>query len=217
MKRYYDKQWDSMFQRLLEFKQNHGHCNVVSVVSYFICFMSMDVMDCILIYLCCLLTTTRTTYLLQPKRYPDNLKLGTWVHTQRIQYRKLVSGNNKGSGKDKTSTNGTSSPTTAIDPAYQYTEENASEIAAWSAEQAQSYRLTDERRKRLEEVGFCWSAREGNEKSTLETSGRITRNSYDDQWDAMFDLLIKYKEQRGDCLVVSFLFSFSSWCTISFI
>jgi hypothetical protein len=35
MKRYYDKQWDAMFQKLLEFKQNHGHCNVVSFVSYF--------------------------------------------------------------------------------------------------------------------------------------------------------------------------------------
>jgi hypothetical protein len=145
------------------------------------------------------------------------LKLGTWVHTQRIQYRKLLSGNGKESDKEKTATSGTSSPTAAIDPAYQYTEENASEIAGWSVEQAQSYRLTDERRKRLEEVGFCWSAREGNEKSTLETSGRITRNSYDDQWDAMFDLLVMYKEQRGDCLVVSFFPSFLSCMVDNFL
>jgi len=136
-----------------------------------------------------------------PKRYPDNVKLGTWVHTQRIQYRKLISGNTKGTGKEKGMANGELSPGGAIDPSLQYTEENASEIAAWSVEQAQSYRLTDARRIRLEEVGFCWSAREGNEKTTLETSGRITRNSYDDQWDAMFDLLVQYKEQYRDCLV----------------
>lgn len=129
-----------------------------------------------------------------------------------------MSGNTKGLGKDGSPTSGKSSPTNAAavaaadNPDFQYTEENASEIAAWSVEQAQSYRLTDERRKRLEEVGFCWSAREGNEKTTLETSGRITRNSYDDQWDAMFDLLVNYKAERGDCLVVSFdlfLFSFT--------
>lgn len=131
------------------------------------------------------------------------MKLGTWVHTQRIQYRKLISGNTKGTGKEKGIANGELSPGGAIDPSLQYTEENASEIAAWSVEQAQSYRLTDARRIRLEEVGFCWSAREGNEKTTLETSGRITRNSYDDQWDAMFDLLVQYKEQYRDCLVVS--------------
>ncbi len=28
MKRYYDKQWDFMFQKLLDFKQQYGHVNV---------------------------------------------------------------------------------------------------------------------------------------------------------------------------------------------
>lgn len=87
-------------------------------------------------------------------------------------------------------------------PSDAYTEETyEGGPSSWTPEQAQSYRLTDERRKRLEDVGFCWSAKEGNEKSVLEQSGRITRNSYDDQWDAMFDLLVQYKEQNGDCLV----------------
>ena len=45
MKRYYDKQWDAMFQTLLDFKKKYGHCNV-------------------------------------PKRFPENARLGTWVHTQ---------------------------------------------------------------------------------------------------------------------------------------
>jgi Helicase associated domain len=42
MKRYYDKQWDSMFDRLKAFKEANGHCIV-------------------------------------PKRYPADIKLGTWV------------------------------------------------------------------------------------------------------------------------------------------
>jgi Helicase associated domain len=45
MKRYYDKQWEGMFQNLLDFKKKYGHCNV-------------------------------------PKRFPENARLGTWVHTQ---------------------------------------------------------------------------------------------------------------------------------------
>lgn len=28
MKRYYDKQWESMLERLLAYKAKHGHCNV---------------------------------------------------------------------------------------------------------------------------------------------------------------------------------------------
>ena len=42
MKRYYDKQWDSMFERLKAFKEQNGHVMV-------------------------------------PKRYPVDIKLGTWV------------------------------------------------------------------------------------------------------------------------------------------
>ena len=62
-----------------------------------------------------------------------------------------------------------------------------------------SYRLTEARRIRLEQVGFIWSAREG-EKGT-DSAGRITRNSYDDQWDFMFAKLQEYKAKFGDCLV----------------
>lgn len=49
-----------------------------------------------------------------------------------------------------------------------------------------SYRLTEERRLRLDSIGFVWNMREG-EKGT-ETV-RITRNSYDDQWVSSFDLM----------------------------
>eukprot|EP00934_Nitzschia_sp_Nitz4_P001966 Nitzschia sp. Nitz4//scaffold107_size73032//27795//30897//NITZ4_005759-RA/size73032-augustus-gene-0.100-mRNA-1//-1//CDS//3329532590//1966//frame0 len=149
MKRYYDKQWDAMFQRLLDFKEKYGHANV-------------------------------------PKRFPDDLKLGTWVHTQRIQYRKLGPNAN---GKE-------SPPPSFLE----------GELASIPADQVQSFRLTDERRKRLEDIGFCWSARE--EKSSIESQDgsipsrhRMTRNSYDDQWDVMFSLLEQYKREHGDCLV----------------
>ncbi|KAL7572037.1 hypothetical protein ACA910_001690 [Epithemia clementina (nom. ined.)] len=141
MKRYYDKQWQDMFERLLKFKHENGHCIV-------------------------------------PKRYPPDIKLGTWVHTQRIQYRKLGHGPK---GKDG----------------------NASEGEALSDEipkgEEMSYRLTDERRKRLEEVGFVWSARESEAKP--DPQQRITRNSYDDLWDAMFERLAAFKEKHGHCLV----------------
>lgn len=149
MKRYYDKQWDQMFERLLAFKAATGHCMV-------------------------------------PKRYPPDMKLGTWVHTQRIQYRKLKAGSKKGDPQEYAE-------------AGAELEEALRELKKGSpaGEQVEevSYRLTDARRKRLEEVGFVWSAREGEKGS--ETGGRITRNSYDDQWDSMFEKLKEYKEMHG--------------------
>lgn len=75
------------------------------------------------------------------------------------------------------------------------TEEKSAEE---QAEEEQFFRLTDERRRRLEEAGFVWSARD-SEKSAEPS--RITRNSYDDQWDSMFLRLKDYKEKNGDCLV----------------
>ena len=137
MKRYFDKQWDQMFDRLLKFKEEKGHCMV-------------------------------------PKRYPPDIKLGTWVHTQRIQYRKLTTGATKKEVQKHT-----------VAPVQKGGEEV-------------NYRLTEDRRKRLEEVGFAWSVRESENGSG---QGRITRNSYDDQWDAMFNRLKEYKESNGHCLV----------------
>lgn len=81
-----------------------------------------------------------------------------------------------------------------------FVDDKTSGVPNWTAEQYQSFRLTDGRRKRLEEVGFCWSAREGNEKATL-LEAPISRNSYDDQWDAMFAQLEQYKQIKGHCLV----------------
>ena len=91
-----------------------------------------------------------------PKRYPPDIKLGTWVHTQRIQYRKIMAGGKPGA--------------IASDP--------GSDDFIMKPEDEASYRLTEDRRKRLEEVGFVWSARETDRGSE---QNRMTRNSYDDQ------------------------------------
>lgn len=138
MKRYYDKQWDAMFDRLQAFKQANGHCMV-------------------------------------PKRYSADPRLGTWVHTQRIQYRT----------KYRTTAN-----------CITLSEEEVSALKSCGDEV--TYRLTEERRQRLESIGFIWAAREGEKGPD---SGRITRNSYDDQWDVMFGQLIEYKAKFGNCLV----------------
>jgi hypothetical protein len=49
-------------------------------------------------------------------------------------------------------------------------------------------RLTQERKQKLDEIGFVWSLR----------AKRI-----EDHWDEMFKQLLNYKEQHGDCLVPS--------------
>jgi hypothetical protein len=139
MKRYYDRQWDGMFEKLLKFKEENGHCLV-------------------------------------PKRYEADLKLGTWVHTQRIQYRKLLSGNVKKGAS------------------HEAFEGEASE----KSDEEKNFRLTEDRRRRLDEIGFVWSARESDK--AIE-SVKVSRNSYDDQWDTMFERLRAYKEVHGNCLV----------------
>ena len=87
-----------------------------------------------------------------PKRYPPDMKLGTWVHTQRIQYRKLMNG-----AKKDTCTGSDGDPTS--DDNIPKGEE-------------MTFRLTEDRRIRLEEAGFVWSARESDAKAE---QNQITR------------------------------------------
>ena len=63
-----------------------------------------------------------------------------------------------------------------------------------SKEDEISFRLTEERRRKLEEIGFVWSVRESDAKTD---QNRMTRNSYDDLWDAMYERLRAYKEKHG--------------------
>jgi hypothetical protein len=164
MKRYYDRQWDSMFEKLLKFKADNGHCLV-------------------------------------PKRYPPDVKLGTWVHTQRIQFRKMMAGTGTMGGVKKYD---------ELDDEEDIFEEKdedggmqENDDKPQSSSEEQFFRLTDERRRRLEEAGFVWSARD-SEKSAEPS--RITRNSYDDQWDSMFLRLKAFKEKHG--------VSADWWCTV---
>ena len=143
MKRYYDRQWNAMFEKLLKFKEEHGNCLV-------------------------------------PKRYPPDIKLGTWVHTQRIQYRKYLTG--------------TSASKEGQFNDAEEEEEEEEEEESTKEEEEQHFRLTEDRRQRLDDIGFVWSARE-NEKASEPP--RIPRNSYDSQWDAMFTRLVAYKEKHG--------------------
>ncbi|GKY95090.1 hypothetical protein MPSEU_000473000 [Mayamaea pseudoterrestris] len=137
MKRYYQRQWDVMFDRLLLFKKQTGHTCV-------------------------------------PKRYPPDTKLGTWMHTQRIQWKKQV-GKVDGASSD-----------------------SADDLNKRSTDEDMSFRLTDERRRRLEEIGFVWSAREGD---STGDEGRAARNSYDEQWDGMFTRLKAYYDIYGHTMV----------------
>ena len=50
-------------------------------------------------------------------------------------------------------------------------------------------RLTDERRRRLESIGFEWKVR------------NKMKRYYDKQWDQMFDRLLEFKAKQGHCLV----------------
>jgi hypothetical protein len=88
-----------------------------------------------------------------------------------------------------------------------------------SKEDEISFRLTEQRRQKLEEIGFVWSVRESDAKTD---QNRMTRNSYDDLWDKMYERLKVYKDrygvgQRGEsfaCMSGSIL-TFFSFCRIA--
>jgi len=88
------------------------------------------------------------------------MKLGTWVHTQRIQYRKPMNG-----AKRDTNTGSDGDP---------ISDDNIPKG------EEMTFRLTEERRIRLEEAGFVWSARKSDAKAE---QNRITRNTYDVLWE----------------------------------
>jgi hypothetical protein len=103
---------------------------------------------------------------LVPSRYETNLKLGKWVETQRYEKTKMErSGGSVVEVKEP-----------EIDPAS-------------GKPRASNPRLTQERLKRLESIGFEWKVK------------HKMKRYYDKQWDAMFDRLMKFKEENGHCMV----------------
>lgn len=137
------------------------------------------------------------------------------MHTQRIQFRKLTTSADKKDGTlDGDDVLGEEAQIKAEEQLAQDEadmkaaveflvgsdngENRTLEFAERQAAEEQFFRLTDERRRRLEDVGFVWSARESEKNAE---PSRITRNSYDEQWDSMFIRLAEFKERNGDCLV----------------
>jgi hypothetical protein len=142
-----------MFERMLQYKEKFGDCNV-------------------------------------PKRYLPDLALGSWVHTQRVQNRKMgmcledkeVSA--AGSGEDTNKEN--------------------------------TVTLSQDRKRRLEAVSFAWSAREIKKNKTDDSESNASNSalsrtkraeseskvkSYEVQWNEMLEKLKEYKEREGDTLV----------------
>lgn len=99
-----------------------------------------------------------------------------------------------GGRKENQGEEGTKTPPEYAVPAGEMKLAAASGELKLSKEDEISFRLTDERRRKLEEIGFVWSVRESDAK-TDQT--RMTRNSYDDLWDCMYERLKAFKEKYG--------------------
>ena len=112
-----------------------------------------------------------------PKRYLPDLALGSWVHTQRIQYRKVQCLGDK---------------KVHVDSEEETNKENASAISL-------------DRKRRLDDVNFAWSARDFKKSKTGKREGSVVSEckpkSYDLQWNEMLEKLKEYKETEGDTLV----------------
>jgi len=154
--------WEEMFAQLVEYKTVHGHCNV-------------------------------------PNKYPQNPELGRWVAVQRTSKKNGTLSGEYIERLDKigfvwkaleTSWEEMFSALVEYKNKYGHCNvpQNYSEspkLAIWVSHQRvakQKGTIIDERKKRLEEIGFVWN--------TLEAS-----------WEKMFTELIEYKNIHGHCHV----------------
>ena len=111
--------------------------------------------------------------------------MGTWVETQRVQYKRLQ--------REVDATSGVE----AVQP---------------------NKRLDQERLAKLVEIGFAWSAKHVRKstKASATAGGpspvprkpagqpgesKATSRWSDNQWEEMYQRLVRYKESFGDCLV----------------
>jgi Helicase associated domain len=108
---------------------------------------------------------------LVPKRFKEDSKLGTWVDTQRVQYKKM---------KKKLASQGVEyeGPTDT-----QEDDEGTEECEEGTGASGKPVvgRLTNDRIRRLENLGFMWSLR--------------------DDWQKHYEELKEYKKQYGHCNV----------------
>ncbi len=122
----------------------------------------------------------RYGHVLVPRKYEEDPKLAAWVETQRALWNRDFN-----QSKDKRNT--------ALSAAYTNTDQswattNKAALSQHAALLPTTRRLTLERKEQLDALGFVWSLR----------SKRI-----DDHWHEMFNQLVDYKNQHGDCLVPS--------------
>lgn len=138
------------------------------------------------------MTVSSTSFASTNLSYPGFL--GTWVETQRVLYNR----EQKEEGWDTAATPEDAAEVAAtmaeaamevVDQVVTHTEdEDGGDVEVDDETKLPLKRLTEDRKFRLDQLGFVWSLR----------SKRV-----DDHWDDMFRQLCDYKERHGDCLVPS--------------
>ena len=154
--------WDDMFQRLLAYKQQHGDCNT-------------------------------------PKHYSPDTALGIWVSNQRVCFKHVPMDNEQRQQLERIGFIWNLEETTRWDKmfnrlvAYKQRHGNCNTpiryprdkaLGVWVRTQRnvlKNARLDDERRRRLNSIGFSW------QRKSMAS------------WDEMFNRLVAYKQQHGDC------------------
>jgi Helicase associated domain len=172
--------WDTMFRQLLDYKTAHGDCLV-------------------------------------PSRYEANAKLAKWVETQRYEYTKLRRASKAGSIKSQSLTEWDAtcgatdlsegegpflgkSGDAAVDGFDNLFFADATTGQPGSSEMPSSQnsvmmlgtlnpRLTEDRLRRLESIGFEWKVK------------HKMKRYYDKKWDTEFEKLKAFREANGHCMV----------------
>jgi len=157
-----DSYWQEMFEALIEYKKEHGDCNV-------------------------------------PARLLKNKQLANWVTVQRKNYKKGQIDEDKIKRLDDIGFvwNPLESKWEEMFEALvEYKKESGEynvpkcweenkQLATWAQNQRSDYqkgKLDKERIKRLEDIGFVW-------------------NPFESKWEEMFEALVEYKKEHGDCNV----------------
>lgn len=131
-----------------------------------------------------------------PKRYSADPKLGTWVETQRVQFRKLWKNAVGKNAESESLLRRTVNPTVMVQP---------------------SNRLNTERLQILQDAGFNWFIRKSKIIATNEPQREVCLEDeggdevdkkqvnnvtwHDTHWNEMYEKLELYKEEHGDCII----------------
>ncbi len=159
--------WGEMFEVLKEYKEEYGNCNV-------------------------------------PLEWPKNKQLGRWVNAQRTRYKDGALSEDRIERLEDIGfewkrilyTRSKSSWEEVFTMLKEYKDKHGNcnvpqewgenkQLAVWASTQRQGYKsnkLSEDRIKRLEEIGFEW-------------------DPFGSFWEEMFDTLKEYKENHGDCNV----------------